>query len=149
MSESYRLAEITIRKQAEAHRWDERVAAWDAEQSRRHQARIAHQAERLARAQVDVALAMTNAVARSVQHILQSGVPLDPSNAARWLDIAARVGRMAQQQPEQVVAVTGPSGGPVEIAEFEGLTPEEKRARATEMAEGVLRLYEGGREGAA
>lgn len=146
-----KLAEIinanlgTLRNQASAYRWDDRATAWDQEQARLRRAKLEDQTIRLARLHLETALASTGVLARSVKAIADSQEPLPPELMPRWANMIETLRRMALDAPDARIEVSGPGGEPIQIAEFEGLTASERRNRAREMAEGVLRLYQGGK----
>ncbi|ONK13154.1 hypothetical protein [Streptomyces sp. MP131-18] len=145
---SYGCSVSVIQKQAAVHLWQERVAAYDAERSRQRRERIRERDEELCRILMDLARATSTLVARTIQHIAETREPLDAHIVPRWVEAIERMRRIALDQPDKVLMeVTGKDGGPIEISEFEGLSEEEKRLRAQEMAEGVLRLYQGGKSG--
>lgn len=145
VAERYGVSLQTIEKQAVAHRWQDRAAAFDENESRIRRERIRMKAAKLSDRQMDIALGMVQAVGQSVHYVLQNRLMLEAADAAKWLDIATKVAKIAEGQPERTLAVTGKDGGPIEIEEFQGLSPEQQRLRAQEMAQGVLRLYEGGK----
>lgn len=132
VAESCGVSRQVISKQAATWQWRERVQSWDRHQADQRRGRIADGAVKLAVAEMDVARAMVQAVAKTVSAVLkQDGPVLEPAEAARWLDVAARVGKLAANQPELLVGITGADGGPiqVQVPELEGLSPEQARQR--------------------
>lgn len=137
----------TVRQQAAAYKWTDRAAAYDAEQNRLRRDRVIEQETRLSRLTMDIALASAGVLARSVKAVAETGQPLDPNLMPKWAKMVDTLHRVATNGPDQRLEITGAEGGPIQIAEFEGLSASERRERATEMAQGVLRLYQGGKTG--
>ena len=142
VAESYGVAKRTIEAQAKAHQWQTRVTAFDDNELAERRQAIRRQSAKLATAQIEVALGMTQAVARSVRYALDNDIALEPGDAARWLDIAAKVAKVATSQPDITVGVTGADGGPIEVSipELDGLTPDQQRARLNDMVASISRL---------
>lgn len=142
VAESFGVKTRTVELQAQAHQWQTRVTAFDDNELAERRKAIRRQSAKLATAQIEVALGMTQAVARSVRYALDNGIALEPNDAARWLDIAAKVAKVATSQPDITVGVTGADGGPVEVSipELDGLTPDQQRARLNDMLGGLARL---------
>lgn len=142
VAESFGITRRTVEAQAKAHQWQTRVTAFDDNELAERRQAIRRQSAKLATAQIEVALGMTQTVARSVRYALDNGIALEPSDAARWLDIAAKVAKVATSQPDITVGVTGADGGPVEVSipELDGLTPDQQRARLNDMIGSLARL---------
>lgn len=142
VAESFGITRRTVELQAQAHQWQTRVTAFDDNELAERRKAIRRQSAKLATAQIEVALGMTQTVARSVRYALDNGIALEPSDAARWLDIAAKVAKVATSQPDITVGVTGAEGGPVEVSipELDGLTPDQQRARLNDMIGSLARL---------
>jgi len=142
LAENFGITSRAIEQQAEAHQWRDRAAAYDAHEAEQRRDAVRRQSHRLAVAQIETALGMTQAVARAVRYVLDNNIVLDTPDAARWLDIAAKVAKVAQEQPDITVGLAGPQGGAVEVSipELEGLTPDAQRQRINEMVASVSRL---------
>lgn len=138
----------SVQEQASAHRWVERAAAWDAEQTRQHRERINEKAERLAERQLDAAERAIEHARRSITAALDAGEQLTPAELPRWVEAATKLGESAARAPEHVRAVyrhaeanqDGASATEIQIPELQGLDPAQQRERMTEIVESLERL---------
>lgn len=138
----------TIQEQASAHRWADRAAAFDAEQTRQHRERINDKAERLAERELDAAERAIEHARRSITAAMDAGEQLTPGELPRWMEAAFKLGESAARAPEHVRSVyrhaQTPEGGTateVEVPEqLQGLEPAAQRERVTEMLDGLQRL---------
>lgn len=130
---------------ADRYRWVERTALYDAHHTKRRREHIAQQELSLAEAQMAVAHEATDVLARSVHAAAEEGVFLEPKDMPNWARMIETLRRMALDRPDQIVEVTGAEGGPIQISEFENLSPDQMKDRAAEMASSVLRVVNGGK----
>lgn len=147
VARAHRVAPSTIWEVAERWRWRERAAMWDADKLTRRREAIAEKETQLAERAINLALVATAILGRSLRKIAdEPQAVLDPKDMPAWAKMTETLRKMAVDAPDQIVALTGPDGrGPVQIEEFTGLSPEQVRDRAGEMARSVLRLLQGGR----
>lgn len=134
----------TVRQQASAYKWTDRAAAWDNEQARLRQEKLNDQQIKLSRMAMETALASTGLIARSLKFLADTGEPIPAELLPRFATMVDTLRKIAVDGPDHKLEISGPQGGPIQLAEFEGLTATQRRERAAEMAQGVLRLYQGG-----
>jgi hypothetical protein len=135
----------TIWEVAKRGRWRERAALRDADDHKRRRDAITAKETELAERSMNVALVAVGIIARALRKITEAEVILDAKDLPHWARMVETMRRIAIDAPDQVVAITGPGGGPIRIAEFDGLTPEQIRDRSGEMARSVLRTINGGK----
>lgn len=146
VAKSYGTSLVTIQKQGSSHRWQERVAAWDNHDNAMRRAKLRERDTELCRAQMEIARAASAIAVKTIQSMAENGETLDATTLPRWVEMIERLRRIALDQPDQVVQLTGPDGGPVQLdARFENLSEEQRRERFREVAEGWLRVIEGGK----
>lgn len=145
LAQSVNAKAATLRQQGTAYKWADRAAAWDEEQARQRRAKTEDQLIRLSRANLGIALRASEVLGKSVMALAESEEPLPPELMPRWAQMIDTLRRIAIDSPDLSPAETGEYSDLAALAEFQGLTNSERRNRAREMAEGVLRLYEGGK----
>lgn len=141
----YGLDKSTISGCADRYRWVERAALYDAHRVKQRRDHIQSQELTLAERQMTLATAATAVLSRSVKAVLDSGATLDPKDMPAWAKMIETLRKMALDRPDQIVELTGAEGGPIQISEFEGLSPAQMKDRAAEMASSVLRVINGGK----
>lgn len=145
VAESYGVALVTINKQATAHRWQERVAAFDAHEDNLRRIRLRERDEELCRAQMDIARTASAIAIKSVRQIAETGELLDPVVLPKWVEMIERLRRVALDAPDQIVEITGADGGPVQVeGRFAEMTEPERIEAYNEAARGWMRVIEGG-----
>lgn len=137
----------SLKNQSSAHRWRDRIAAYDQSQLEKHRDRIADRSERLAESQISAAAEMLLAARKSVRYVIDNGIILEPEQAAKWADAAIKLGKAAADAPREVLRLTqhAEATGDVatvelDIPELANLGPNEARERLTEMVTSVSRL---------
>lgn len=150
VAESCQRAVRTINEQAKAHRWDERVAAWDQEETRQHRERVAVRAERLAEAQMSSAEEILLLLRKSVRNSIDRGELLEPGEIPKWAESVIKLDQSAQKAPDHARAIyrtanaEGTRGSAtvseIDVPEFAGLEPAAQRERVTEMLSAMQRL---------
>jgi len=145
VAEKHGLEPSTVAEAADRYRWRERAAHYDAHRMRERRAVIAQQEIMLAEQQMVLAGEATEVLRHSIQSIQESGAVLDPKDVPQWARMVETFRRIALDNPDQVVEITGTDGGPIQVEEFEGLSHDQMRDRASEMARSVLRVFEGGK----
>ena len=86
-------------------RWVERAAAFDAELDRRRREAMLKEARETQERHLRMARAMLTIVARRLQQI--DPAELTPKDAARWVQVAAELERLALEQPTAVLEHRG------------------------------------------
>lgn len=120
-------------KLKQAHRWDEVAAAWDSNQHQRYVATLQREQRAAALKRLKASKEMLDLVSRAVTAIPATDV--SPSAAAQMLTAVDRVQRGLFEEPDTTrVQVTGADGGPIELADWRGLPPQEQAARLREIA---------------
>lgn len=145
VAQQYDLSPGTVSETAYRYRWKERAAAYDAHRTQERRETIAHREIDLAEQQMDLATEATMVLQRSVRAVLDADIALEPRDMLPWARMIEIFRRIALDHPDQVVELTGADGGPVQVSEFEGLSQDQARDRAVEMASSVLRVINGGR----
>lgn len=145
VGEQFGVDKSTVSTCADRYRWVERAALYDAHRVNRRRDHIARQELALAEQQIATAVEATDVLARSVHAVAENGAFLDPKDMPNWAKMIETLRKMALDRPDQVVELTGAEGGPIQISEFEGLSPAQMKDRAAEMASSVLRVVNGGK----
>jgi hypothetical protein len=145
LADEYGVTRQTLQEYAQRWRWRERAALRDAQKAKEAYEAVAEKRQQVIERVANIALASTSILARSIRVIAESNVALDPKDLPAWAKMIETYQKITADNPEQVIALTGPGGGPIQVEEFKGLTPEQIRDRAGEMARSVLRVIEGGK----
>lgn len=145
VAREYRLAHSTIWELAERFRWRERAALWDADRRRTRLETIAEKETQLAERAINLALVTTSIMARSLRALAESKVNLEAKDLPAFSKMAETLRKMAIDAPDQVINLGHPAGPGLEVPDFAGLSEDQKRDRAGEMARSMLRLIEGGK----
>jgi predicted RNA-binding protein len=70
---------------------------------------------------------------------LRNMTELDPPDVIRFLKLATELEKQALGEPNQTIAVTGPSGGPIVTEDITALSTEERRVRLKDIASELAR----------
>ena len=143
VAEHFDVDRSTISNAADRYRWRDRVALYDSHRAKQRREHIATQEAALAESQMNLARAATQVLSRSVAAVMQSGAVLEPKDMPAWARMIEIMRKMALDRPDQIVEVTGE--GFTGISEFEGLSEQQMKDRAAEMASSVLRVIHGGK----
>lgn len=135
----------TIWEAAERWRWRERAALWDGDKHKARRDTIAEKELDLAERAMNLALVSASIMARTLRTIADTNAGIEPKDLPAWAKMVETLRKVAIDAPDQLVALTGPGGGPIQIEEFDGLSADQVRDRAGEMARSVLRVLHGGR----
>lgn len=106
--------------------WVARTDAWDAEQDQIAREQAAKAIHDMHKRHAQIAAAMTGKIIERLNSLQADD--LTPTQAAQWLDIAAKVERVARGEAADRVAVeqSGPGGGPIrQQLDLSDLTDEE------------------------
>ncbi|QYN17594.1 hypothetical protein [Amycolatopsis sp. DSM 110486] len=134
----------TIQTVAEAFRWRDRAALYDNHRNKVRRDAVMQRDIALAERVMVLAEAAAGVLQRTIGAVLSSGEPLDPKLAPAWAKMLETFRDIALNRPDQIIEVAAVNGGG-EIRELEGLSPEQRRDRVSEMARSVLRVIEGGK----
>lgn len=126
-----------LRTLAADKHWADRAAAWDREQDRLFAERTSLLRRDMAERHARIATAFLAKVARRLTDL--DPTELTAADLARWTDMATKLERSAYGEPTATVAVTGPSGGPVEVLDYSALTPDEREARMVALRDELAR----------
>lgn len=144
-AEKFKVSVSLIAKQADAHQWRARARLYDSHRATLRRQQNEERDTALAQINMASALAAADVTRRSIEHVRDSGVVLEPVPLKAWVSMMLDLRRSAMEQPDQVVQIRGSEDQPVRVEhtveDFAGLSPEAKRARAQEIVEGVQRLY--------
>lgn len=124
-----------------AYMWVERAASWD--RNRDHLHEQVWLDERRIAAQADAQLLRKSAAVLTQRMASLKAEELEPADLIRLLDVTMRHHRNLFGQ-EVTVAVTGPAGGPVQVAlaDLADLSPEQRRQQLNALAADVIRRSE-------
>lgn len=133
------LAHGHVKHLAAWYRWLDRAAAWDAHQTAQYVAMIEEERRRAAEADAKILRAMAGMLGQALPNMVPDKMTW--GEFTRLADATMRLRRQLFGDPTETIAVTGPGGDPltVQIAEFERLPPDVRRARLAELAATVTR----------
>jgi hypothetical protein len=131
-----------VRAVAAANRWVERAEAYDRHLDRLREAAWVEQRRQAAEDDARVLDTFARTLADRLDMV--TAADLTPVHMIRALDVVMRHRRALFGDPGLTVAVTGPGGDPlaVQMAEFAGMTTEERRAALGRLAATVQRRAE-------
>ncbi|MFE4796221.1 hypothetical protein ACFRFL_14160 [Streptomyces sp. NPDC056708] len=140
-AETLTLAYSGVKVTASRYRWQDRAAAWDANQSRLFVAEMEEERRRAAREDIRVLRVMTGMVGQALPHVQQQVGNMTIPEFTRFLDTTMKWRRNLFGDPTETIAVTGAGGDPltVQVAEFQRMAPEQRRVRLAELAASVSR----------
>jgi hypothetical protein len=126
-----------LRAVAAAGHWADRAAAWDREQDRVY-------AEQLVQRRRDMAERHARIATGFLAKVVTRLTTLDPSELSaadlvRMTDLAAKLERAAYGEPTSTVAVVGPTGQPLEVADLTGMSAQQREARMVELRDELSR----------
>lgn len=122
----------SLRQYAYKYRWVERAEYWDIAQDAADRERlIIEHREMVAKHRRIAGVVITKAL--TALREMPEEVVLEPPDIIRFLKFATDIERIALGAPQRTVAVTGATGGPVQIEDIGSLTPERRRARFAEV----------------
>lgn len=118
-----------IGRWSSSNSWPIRAAAWDSEEDRLWQLELRVQRRKSAQRNINLAHGTMVAVGQAVHRMAQNPSEIGPTDAARLMDSASKLERLALGEPTDRLAVTaGPEA--TDSAEMaRALTDEERRAR--------------------
>lgn len=114
----------TIKQYSARYKWDERVQAWDAhrwESERRKFLKLRKEALERHRKQ---GIALQGKGAQALSQIPAAG--LGPQDIVRMIVEGSRMELSALGEPTERVAHVGPTGGPIEVANYENWSPDQR-----------------------
>lgn len=106
------------------HAWTRRAEAWDREQDREFNERVADRRRDMAIRTLAMVSSARIKLAQAIQN-LDPG-KLTPSECIRWFEVLVRIERETLGLPGQVMGHTGAEGGPIEM-EMSTLTDEQRK----------------------
>ncbi|MFF8506749.1 hypothetical protein ACF064_01550 [Streptomyces sp. NPDC015492] len=126
-------------------RWRERAAAWDREQARQDRARLADAEREHAAAGIAASRMIYEHVMETLVEMRDRGDRFKPGQVSRLLEVASKVGWDALRAGASEVHLSGPGGGPVQVAAAAvGALGEEEAARLElELAQEIVRRHGG------
>jgi hypothetical protein len=127
----------SLRQTAYEHRWAERAQAWDISQAAADRERLIVERRDMIKRHRSVASALLAQGVKALRSIKPED--MSPADVVRFLKLGTDIDAAALGQPQQTVAVTGPSGGPIQTEDVALLTPEERRVRLAEIAAELAR----------
>jgi hypothetical protein len=130
----------TLRQTAYEYRWTSRAEAWDLSQDQVDRERLIVERRDMIKRHRSVAGALL-AKAINALNIIPVA-EMEPADVVRYIKLATDLERIAIGEPQRTLAVTGPSGGPIQTEDITHLTREERRARLAEIADELVRRAE-------
>jgi hypothetical protein len=127
----------SLRQIAYEYRWGDRAEAADLAQDQAERERLIIERRDMIKRHRNVATALLAKALTALQKI-----PIDamaPADIVRYVKLATDIERTAIGEPQRIVAVTGPAGGPVQVEDISTLSPEERRTRLAEIAAELAR----------
>lgn len=127
-----RIAYGSIKVTSCHNRWTERAHAWDLHQDEIDSVQILEARRTMVRQHQQVASAL---MAKAVE-ALRTTNPRDlgPDQIMRWIKLATDLQSRILGEPTQTIAVTGPTGGPIQTEDLTHLGDDERKARLRELA---------------
>lgn len=146
LARKHAVSPSTMWEVAERFRWRERAALWDAQRLRSRREAIAEKETQLAERAVSLALVSAGIIGRSLRALADGKTVLDPKDLPAFAKMVETFRKMAVDAPDAVITLGGGAAGTrVDVPDFEGMTDDQIRDRAAEMARSVLRLVPGGK----
>lgn len=127
----------SLRQTAYKYRWVERAQAFDAAQDDANRERMIIEREDMIRRHRSIANAIISKALKALKEIRIED--LTSADVARYIKLATDIERIAIGEPQTTIAITGPSGGPIQTEDITNLTPEERRTRLAEIAAELAR----------
>lgn len=123
------------------YRWTERSEAWDTQQAQAEQQRLIRLRRDMIERHRKIATGLTGKALAAMNKIDASkdGLALTPVDIVRFITLAADLERKALGEPTERVAISGPTGGPVQVEDFSRLSPEQRKARLGQLAAEMAR----------
>lgn len=138
-AESLTKNERYLRDVAAACKWRDRAEAWDRHLDELYKAEWLEERRKVAKSDA----ALLREVIGRIRHRLPDLISehMSASDMVRLLDVALRHRRALFGDPAATIAVTGPGGDPVavQLAEFAGLTSEQRRDKIADLMSAVTR----------
>lgn len=119
--------------------WAERAEAFDRDQDRLERERLTRMRREMTERHRKIATNLMATGLKALAEITKTPAAITPNEVVRLLALGVKVERAALGEPEQTIAVTGAGGGPVEVADFSGLTADERASRLRAIGEELTR----------
>lgn len=121
----------SLRQVSYEFQWTRRAEAWDLSYDQKDHERLIEQRREMITRHQAVAKALLAAGIRALQ--LVKPEDMTPRDIAQFLKLGTDIERIAIGEPQRIVAVTGPSGGPIQTEDVTTLSAEERRARLADV----------------
>jgi hypothetical protein len=125
-----------LRKIAYSYRWTERAQAWDVHQASAERQRMVKLRQDMIDRHRKLALGLIGKAASAVQQLAID--EMSPADIVRFLALGTDLERKAIGEPERV-AISGPTGGPVQVEDLSRYTPAERQRRLAQIAAELAR----------
>jgi hypothetical protein len=122
----------TLRQTAYEFRWTTRAEPWDIFQDQADREQLIAERRDMIKRHRSVASALLTKAIQALQIIPVA--EMEPADVVRYIKLATDIERIAIGEPQRTIAVTGPTGGPIQTEDLTNLTAEERRARLAEIA---------------
>jgi hypothetical protein len=131
------VAHRTLQQIAWERRWTERAEAYDLDQDNTQRQQLITDRRDMVERHRKVAGALLSTAISALKQIPTH--LLDAGDVVRLVKLATDLERTTLALPKEHVAVTGPTGGPVQTEDLTNLSGEERRARLAEIAAELAR----------
>jgi hypothetical protein len=131
------VAHRTLQQVAWEHRWTERAEAHDLDQDQADRQQLVADRRDMVDRHRKVAAALLAKALSALGHIPPE--LLDVADVVKLVKLSTDLERVSLALPKEHVALTGPTGGPVQTEDLSGLTGDERRARLAEIAAELAR----------
>lgn len=126
-----------LRQISHKFQWAARVAAWDLDQDKAVQEQLRTERIDMAKRHRSVATALLAKAIKALRDLRD--IEMQPADIVRFIKLATDLERLILGEPQQTVAITGPTGGPIQTEEITALPPEERKTRLAEIATELAR----------
>jgi len=127
----------TLRQTAYEFRWTTRVETWDISQDQADREQLIAERRDMIKRHRSVASALLTKAIQALQIIPVA--EMEPADVARYVKLATDIERIAIGEPQRSIALTGPTGGPIQTEDLTNLTAEERRSRLAEIVSELSR----------
>lgn len=134
-----KLAKGSLHQLSFIYRWTERCESWDAKQAQAEQRRLISLRRDMIERHRRIATGLTGKAVAAMSKINLDKDALAPVDIVRFITLAADLERKALGEPTERVAISGPTGGPVQVEDLSRLSAEQRKARLGQIAAELAR----------
>lgn len=123
----------TLRQACAQGLWTKRAEAWDSNELQITNREMQRWRTQAVKRQKTVANAIIAKAVQALQHL--DVTDIGARDVVHLLKLAFDTERQIMGQPTQIVALTGPTGGPIQTEDLTQLTPEQRRQRLADISD--------------